>query len=241
MPGRQIKTCERCRLFKIKCDRQQPTCQQCRRVNAKCSLWPAATSSTSSGGTSPASADTSVTLLSAEASEAASARTLDSALPQHAHSPEIQDKAHGGAQQHAHDDANPARKRRRRACLSCVRCHRLKVKCDKKQPCTRCRLSGWGRQCAYTHRVEDEAEASYGPSTTTTTATTRDPSTPVSEEVMPFVITEEEPETVITTWHSRHRGLSHWKALLCRVSVCHAHVSTMTTVLMLTLSLSLTP
>src|SRR5262245_53218108 len=45
-------------------------------------------------------------------------------------------------------------KRRNRACLSCTRCHRLKVKCDKKQPsCGRCARSGYGKTCAYTHRV----------------------------------------------------------------------------------------
>ncbi|UNI19535.1 hypothetical protein JDV02_005715 [Purpureocillium takamizusanense] len=226
MPGRQIKTCERCRLFKIKCDREQPACLQCRRAHAKCSQWPPAagtsSSSTSSGGTSPASADTSVTAGSAEASEAAAPRPAanlddddddDSASrppPADVDANAVDADGRHDAREDApdaHDRMSPARKKRRRACLSCVRCHRLKVKCDKKQPCTRCRLSGWGRQCAYTHRVEDEA----------TMMARDDPSTPASADAVPFVVTEEEPETVITTWHARHRGLSHWRALLCRL------------------------
>ncbi|KAJ6440107.1 N-terminal binuclear Zn cluster-containing protein [Purpureocillium lavendulum] len=211
MPGRQIKTCDRCRLFKIKCDRAQPACEQCRRCNAECSLWSAAASSTSSGEASPASGDTGVTVPPTEADAADPASSVDSTSRRYADG----DSPDGDASQHGHghgvgDKSGMARKRRRRACLSCVRCHRLKVKCDKKLPCTRCRLSGWGRQCAYTHRVEDEP-AVQEPSAA------RDPSTPVSEDAAPFVILEEEPGTVITTWHSRHRGLSHWRALICRL------------------------
>ncbi|KAK8926707.1 Transcription factor lepE [Metarhizium anisopliae] len=87
------------------------------------------------------------------------------------------------------------RKKRRRACLSCVRCHRLKIKCDKKEPCTRCRLSGWGRQCEYTHRVEPSGEAA-----------------------LPYVLTEEDPQVALATWHAPHRGLSHWRSLLSKAS-----------------------
>ncbi|PNY26663.1 Uncharacterized protein TCAP_03409 [Tolypocladium capitatum] len=92
------------------------------------------------------------------------------------------------------------KKRRRRACPSCVRCHRLKVKCDKKQPCTRCRLSGRGKHCTYTHRIEAEATASAA-----------------SEGGSPLAMADEELAAVVATWYSRHGGPSQ-RALLSRVS-----------------------
>src|SRR5207248_7716539 len=52
-------------------------------------------------------------------------------------------------------------KKRNRACLSCIRCHRLKVKCDKRQPfCSRCARTGYGKTCEYTHRVQQTNQPS---------------------------------------------------------------------------------
>ncbi|KAK7744945.1 hypothetical protein SLS53_003178 [Cytospora paraplurivora] len=45
-------------------------------------------------------------------------------------------------------DTSRARKRRRKT-LSCVQCHRTKVKCDRNNPCGRCSKAGRGHQCAY--------------------------------------------------------------------------------------------
>ncbi|ROW18216.1 hypothetical protein VPNG_00048 [Cytospora leucostoma] len=45
-------------------------------------------------------------------------------------------------------DSSRARKRRRKT-LSCVQCHRTKVKCDRNNPCGRCSKAGRGHQCAY--------------------------------------------------------------------------------------------
>lgn len=91
-----------------------------------------------------------------------------------------------------------ARKRRNRACLSCTRCHRLKVKCDKKQPaCGRCSHTGLMSTCMYTHKKMSQ------------------PRNPAS----PLIIAGEDPEAVVTTWFLRKRGSSHFRALLCRVCI----------------------
>lgn len=88
-------------------------------------------------------------------------------------------------------------KRRDRAILSCTRCHRLKVKCDKREPCCgRCARSGYGRSCVYTHRAQ-RVELKNSPP--------------------PFLADEQDPEAVVALWFMRKRGSSHWKALLARV------------------------
>jgi hypothetical protein len=86
-------------------------------------------------------------------------------------------------------------KRRARACLSCIRCHKLKTKCDQNIPCGRCARSGPGVTCIYKH-----GEKVAGAST-----------------VSKFTLTEEDPEFVVATWFLRRRESSHFKALLDRV------------------------
>lgn len=40
-------------------------------------------------------------------------------------------------------------RRRQRAILSCERCHRLRVKCDRGKPCSRCKSSNKEETCYY--------------------------------------------------------------------------------------------
>jgi hypothetical protein len=85
-------------------------------------------------------------------------------------------------------------KKRDRATLSCTRCHRLKVKCDKRQPCcSRCTRLGHGRNCTYTHKVQPPPSAG------------------------PFIVDGDDAATIVSLWFLRKRGSSHWKALLARV------------------------
>jgi hypothetical protein len=93
-------------------------------------------------------------------------------------------------------ESEPGRivKRRDRATLSCIRCHRLKVKCDKKQPCcSRCSRLGHGRDCTYTHKAQPPPSGG------------------------PFIVDGDDAETIVSLWFLRKRGSSHWKALLARV------------------------
>jgi hypothetical protein len=87
-------------------------------------------------------------------------------------------------------------KRRSRACLSCIRCHKLKVKCDQNTPCGSCVRSGPGITCIYNYR----AKVAGAPT------------------VSSFTLTDENPEFVVATWFLRRRESSHFKALLDRVS-----------------------
>lgn len=93
------------------------------------------------------------------------------------------------------------RKERKRATLSCQRCHRLKVRCDKKSPCTRCCNSGWGGDCSYTHRTAHDA-ADYAAQDASHIAVGSDKS----------------PMETTSVLCSQHRGASHWRNLLAKVS-----------------------
>lgn len=89
-------------------------------------------------------------------------------------------------------------KKRDRAVLSCTRCHQLKVKCDRGQPCGRCRRSGYGTNCTFSHDAPGSSSV-------------RTLSTP----------SEEDPELVVATWFLRKSGSSQYKAILDRVSSIH--------------------
>ncbi|KAG8410916.1 hypothetical protein J3458_016482 [Metarhizium acridum] len=187
--SRQTKSCTRCRQQKVRCDRVSPRCSRCASSKASCSFsqQPCASLSPPPPPWTPSASTESQDLF-------LSLSSSPSLLLEEPHGCQIEPEPaypspDGGG------DIKVKRKKRRRACLSCVRCHRLKVKCDKKEPCTRCRISGWGKQCEYTHRVE-----------------------PSSEAASLYVLTEEDPQVALATWHSRHRGLSHWRSLLSKAS-----------------------
>lgn len=97
-------------------------------------------------------------------------------------------------------------KRRNRACLSCTRCHRLKVKCDQMQPCSRCCRSGAEVTCTYTHATKPPQQRPEQPCDK-------------SHPTVPFALTGEDPEFVVATWYLRKRGSTHYRAILNRVSV----------------------
>ena len=96
-------------------------------------------------------------------------------------------------------------KKRNRVCLSCTRCHSLKVKCDQKQPCARCSRSGVEATCTYTHNAKPFRQP-------------HKQSTDRSRTEVPFALTGEDPEFVVATWYLRRRGSTHFRAILDRVS-----------------------
>lgn len=72
-------------------------------------------------------------------------------------------------------------KKRARACISCTRCHRLKVKCDKQSPCSRCLRSGYENMCIYTHRSGARSEL----------------------DISRIISNNGDPEFVVATWFLR--------------------------------------
>lgn len=180
MPNiRQIKTCSRCRLLKLRCDRIKPACERCVQAEASCSFL--RDRSPQSVARTERLADRGPTRSSSEQSSSPSDQSVPS-------SEIITAQA-----------ILKTVKKRNRAHLSCTRCHRLKVRCDKKLPCSRCRTSGWGQQCTYTHRVESDPSASDA-----------------SQDAL-CAAAHEDPKHIYTSWHTRRRGATHWKTLVSRV------------------------
>lgn len=174
MPPREVGTCTRCRDSKRRCDKAKPSCARCMRVGVPCYY-----DIQRKNDGSPASIDTTP-IPSSNISLIPSTRSSTSRNGKH--------------------DTETERtiKRRDRACLSCTRCHRLKVKCDQKRPCcSRCVRSGHERTCIYTHKVQ------------------LDEPVPTASS---FALAEEDPEIILTIWFLQKRGPSHWRALLSRVS-----------------------
>jgi hypothetical protein len=112
-------------------------------------------------------------------------------------------------------------RKRNRACLSCVRCHRLKIKCDQKEPCFRCSRSGV--QCTYTHKPKPPQDRPAQPPQRPDAALEKS----YNQEV-PFALTEDDPEFVVATWFLRKRGSTHYRAILNRVSNLLLHLSNRT-------------
>ncbi|UKZ93309.1 uncharacterized protein TrAFT101_008229 [Trichoderma asperellum] len=176
MPNiRQIKTCSRCRLLKLRCDRIKPSCERCVQAEASCSFL---------HSHSPQSVVQAEHLNSTRSSSEQSSSPSDESVP----SSDI-----------AAQKIRKTVKRRNRAHLSCTRCHRLKVRCDKELPCSRCRGSGWGKLCTYTHRVEKDSSPSDSSRDTLCAAA------------------HEDPKHIYTSWHTRRRGATHWKTLVSRI------------------------
>jgi hypothetical protein len=100
----------------------------------------------------------------------------------------------------------PARKVRKRnqACLSCIRCHRLKVKCDQREPCARCLRSGVQIDCTYTHPPRRISQA-HGPHEQQ------------QKQEISLALPADDPEFVVATWFLRKRASTHFKAILNRV------------------------
>ena len=192
MPNRRdIKTCSRCRQFKVRCDRTRPSCQRCAGADVDCSFLTAlSTPGTSDGLSTPTTEATSDTVAGSGIDDLSASN-----LP-HAAAVHLED----------HDEAKAVEgakivKKRRRAHLSCTRCFRLKVKCDKELPCSRCRSSGWGRHCTYKHKRESST-----------------PSPPIQPRVS--AATGHDGEQLINSWHAQRRGATHWEQLVFMVSCC---------------------
>lgn len=215
---REVKTCDRCRHFKRRCDLLKPACSRCVQASVQCSFesnGPSADAANSSlpsqlkseeshhglnGRSSPPASSAE------EAEQQLRAATLSSGaadvanLPDGAVTAEASVNAPNGAAT-APAGQRVVRKRKRN-CLSCLRCHRLKVKCDKELPCGRCKSSGNGRECYYSYNK--------GPNGGKFPCPTVPAGKPSGSDVT---------KSTQASWSLSHepRGLSHWKDLMTKV------------------------
>lgn len=180
---REIRTCSRCRSLKLRCDQSKPSCQRCIKANVTCSLE--ACPATDDSGTDLSNSVIEAPLHSA--AELSPPSTSD-----HGYQLRLENK----------NDENTAQeaglvKQRQRAQLSCIRCHRLKARCDRDLPCSRCRVSGWGKFCEYRYRTEK--------------------ANPSSDTGAPKI--GQDPDGRVKSWLAQRRGATHWEDLISAVSI----------------------
>lgn len=257
MPIREVKTCERCRKFKRRCDLVRPTCTRCQQARVACSfetqslpdgsgehrtsssasvarqsttLSPgesgdgtAGSNSSSSGAMhgliSPSSTtdlgdpqpQTLTGLMSVRqpppppAPQAGDDREMSNSDSAVADAPSVVAAA---ALAKGKNGAKRVIRKRKRNWISCLRCHRLKVKCDKALPCGRCTTTGNGRECYYTYNKGPNGGKFPCP----TVPTGRAGAGGITESMQ-------------ATWQVSHesRGASHWRDLMTKVRfVCSA-------------------
>lgn len=180
---REIRTCSRCRSLKLRCDQSKPSCQRCTRANASCSLG---------------------TYLDTDESGAGSSNSVIETPPQSGTepSPPSVDELDQLRLENKNDETRAQEastvKQRQRAQLSCIRCHRLKVRCDRDLPCSRCRVSGWGKFCEYRYRTEK-------------------PNPPLDTGAPKKM--GQHPDGRVKSWLAQRRGATHWDDLISAVSI----------------------
>jgi hypothetical protein len=94
--------------------------------------------------------------------------------------------------------------RRNRARISCERCHRLKVKCNRQLPCDRCEKSAQAETCTYSRDTQDIVTTTDGTFSVSTKQYKHD------------------------WWWNKTRGETHWRILIKQVeegnSIASAHL-----------------
>lgn len=250
---REVKTCDRCRHFKRRCDLVKPSCTRCVSAGVRCSFDAVGTIALAADGSPsktqsvpsssvltnntagyarvPAAGPANALMspsnpavnkpVSAQMTRGPSAgspaggtalnglisptTTVESPEPNQSMAVDSAPAIHstGDDATMAQDGQRVVRKRKRN-CLSCLRCHRLKVKCDKELPCGRCKSSGNGRECYYSYNKGPNGGKFPCP-----TAPAGGPTDPDSKK----------PQ--LAPWQITHkvRGSSHWRELMARV--CH--------------------
>ncbi|KAI9149574.1 Transcription factor asR3 [Paramyrothecium foliicola] len=226
---REVKTCDRCRHFKRRCDLLKPSCSRCVQAGVRCSFDVAGTAApppstttataTATTTTNPAVASSAPSIAASLTASSASPGTSDhlavtptnnglispttsteSPEPHHTAVPSGDAAADGGATGGAPSAAaQRIIRKRKRNCLSCLRCHRLKVKCDKELPCGRCKSSGNGRECYYSYNKGPNGGKFPCPTAPTPTGETS--------------------KAALATWQYSHsvRGSSHWRDLMTKI------------------------
>lgn len=165
--GRPISSCRRCRKFKVGCDRAKPRCSRCAKAKMECH-YPSPPSSPSDASAPAEDADGSLRSrmpgdgYQGECVDAAASVTQLSGSTVHTGptEPSLQNLSLyasslrlGNVSPSAADvdgfGNKGAKLTRDRAILSCMRCRRHKVRCDRKIPCSRCIKNKRESQCVY--------------------------------------------------------------------------------------------
>lgn len=220
--GRPISACRRCRQFKVRCDRKRPKCTRCSKASASCDYG------TLPRDAKPTSKVIDVNAVGNYSHEACSSpSTPDSGQVEgnDAHltggsgssigntskdKPKAKQYQIRSAAQVGKSRANGKVKMtiadrvklsRDRAILSCLRCRKHKVRCDRTLPCAKCIKSKKEAHCVY-------VETDYGSGRSISTA---------HQNALSLIATR----YIDPRWNSALRNGTHWNALLTEVRRNH--------------------
>ncbi|KAF1809112.1 hypothetical protein P152DRAFT_423360 [Eremomyces bilateralis CBS 781.70] len=150
--SRPIRSCQRCRNFKVRCSRARPRCKRCIVADVDCVY---AFGGTPFTGISPRS-ESSVELVVSEAQpgnprhSAKKRRLGDNDRAQVPFQATFMLQQRSRPERKSPDGMRPnSVAKRERAILSCLRCRKLKVRCDRGVPCTRCANNHRKLECVY--------------------------------------------------------------------------------------------
>jgi hypothetical protein len=192
-PTREIRTCDRCRRLKQRCDQLKPKCSRCQHVRAECT-W--------EGGKRALEADDNESQPDAPAMLPTPSGIAGTGTGPGQPTPPDSSSSDAASRTSPSADDRPIRKRQR-TWLSCDRCHRLKVKCDKQLPCARCTSSAREHECRYSDRAQDTGMTSVAHGHMCTHRWR------ISGNVF---------REVLRSWKENNAGSSHWRDLESRVS-----------------------
>ncbi|OAQ99908.1 hypothetical protein LLEC1_03229 [Akanthomyces lecanii] len=216
---RPIQACQRCRKFKVGCDRARPTCRRCAKSRSECVYVASDVSiAPESAGkayqqprlqppnelTPPATESSHKDLSSRSASppeeaheEAPASATSEGPYP--CSSANFRSAELIPAKSHIRQPP-----KRDRAILSCIRCRKHKVRCDRRTPCGRCMKNNKESECIYSEFPGPEAPA---------------------EVEKPYKSLHGIATSFIDhRWDNRFRNVTHWTALLREIWQIRLHL-----------------
>ncbi|KAM3501809.1 hypothetical protein MY10362_005268 [Beauveria mimosiformis] len=207
--ARPIQACQRCRKYKVGCDRARPHCSRCSKSRAECiyvasDVALAIKTISETVSRQPLHQQPHNQLTAPDTETRRKDLSLRSASPPKEETPaSAAPKGRPYSPSSAHfrsADLIPANNhlaqsaKRDRAILSCTRCRRHKVRCDRRTPCGRCIKNNKESECMYS-----------------------DPPVPAAATVpeKPYKSLHGIATAYIDhRWDNRFRNLTHWTILL---------------------------
>ncbi|GAQ03159.1 hypothetical protein ALT_0480 [Aspergillus lentulus] len=146
---REVRACQRCRTLKVGCDKAKPACRRCIKAGASCVVR-----HTGSNESDRASTNGDTSILRED---------LDDSLRN-------RDELTGSTVSNENGSFHSplsyhqlTSHKRNRNPVSCIRCRRLKVRCDRQQPCHRCTkakaVCAYGRSSGIHHDSDGDSFA----------------------------------------------------------------------------------
>ena len=213
---RAVQTCCQCRDAKVRCDRGNPRCSRCLRLSLSC-LYSSADSRNSlllHGLSSDLSYTSVKTATGAQRPSTRSSTALDSdissttvrnsGVPNHrlrAKEPTTFESRSLNLNTTLDISQRSLPPERNRGALTCNRCRKLKVRCDRERPCGRCLKFERDVYCSYGEKAVWDRPAS-SPAISESTGTTG-------------------TDFFNTSWAKKHRYTGHWTSLLHVVARWH--------------------